>query len=406
MKRSLLMLIIAAAVTVPAHAQEPNCQKDEALKACLERFGTQWTEPEIAKTNTGVENLTSPGQSASKDFLNMLAASLLMPMNGNGVGPLALAFNVPFGPSAGHRLKLEAVLARPALSDDVKQRLSANAAAMTATEDSLSEFDDVTVSGTLDPSTLRFGRSFAPHRESYATLLAARIGPVTPTAMDDATKQKIRTFAERFAVLLNHQPQLYGSVLYRARRSVAGPNERSARLTFEIARRSLNAFYHSNKTCRSVIMAECAEKLETFAGTTIEQDPADRLMISAEYRTSEGRTVALPDTVSFTSSGAHSLVYSLAYGRDHMMKRNGRIDLAVNYESTTVSKTTDLIPTAALIDPSKAVHDRFVASATYTYKITDNMALPLTLTYASHAADLGDVDHRLNAHIGVTFKMR
>jgi hypothetical protein len=226
--------------------------------------------------------------------------------------------------------------------------------------------------------------------------------------MNDDTKQKIRMFAQRFAMLLNNQPQLYGSVLYRARRSVAGPNERSARITYEMGRRNLNRFYHDNKTCRSLTnAAECAEKLETFAGTTMNEDPADRLTISAEYRTSDGRAVALPDYgVSFTSSRAHSLVYSLAYGRDHMMNRNGRIDLAVNYEDTAVSKTTDLIPTEAIIDASKAIRDRFVASATYTYKITDNMALPLSLIYANHAAYLGDVDRRLNAHIGVTFKMR
>lgn len=387
MKRSLLLLVIAAAVTVSAHAQD-ICRNEPDLKKCVERFGDQWVEARVATTNSGVST-----QSASKDFLSTLAAALLMPMDGNGVGPLALDFNVPIGKAAKHRLQLEAVLARPDLGSDVKQRLSANAAAMTATKDSLTELDDVMVSAAIEPSTLRFGRSFAPHRERYATLLTA-LNETEPLT-DDA----IRNFAERFAMLLHNQPQFYGSLNYRARTSVAGPNERSARVTYEMGFRNLNRF-----ACRGNTK-ECAEKL--MAEPPIDKDPADRVAFSAEYRESDGRTVDLRDhNVHFHATGARSFVYSLAYGRKNMLNENGRIDLAVNYEDTTVSETTDLIPIDAALEPPQAVRDRFVASATYTYQLSNNMAIPLSLVYANHAAYLGEVDRKLNMHVGVTFKMR
>ena len=53
----------------------------------------------------------------------------------------------------------------------------------------------------------------------------------------------------------------------------------------------------------------------------------------------------------------------------------------------------------------ETVRDRFVASATYTYKINDMMSMPFSLVYANHASYLGDVDHKLNAHFGISFKM-
>jgi hypothetical protein len=88
------------------------------------------------------------------------------------------------------------------------------------------------------------------------------------------------------------------------------------------------------------------------------------------------------------------------------LTKDDRLDLAINYEDTTVSKVTDLIPTPAVVESSKAVRDRFVASVTYTYEINGQMAMPLSLIYANHATYLGEVDRRLNAHIGITFKMR
>lgn len=424
MKRSLLMFIIAVVVTVSAPAEESVCKDKETPKDCFARFGAEWArktnatsaaQTAVSRTNTGIANLTSSSQSTAKDFLSMLAAALIVPMSGDGSRPLAVDFNVPVPVFGEQRLKLQAVLARPELSPEVKQRLASNAAAMTAMKDSLSELDDVTVSGTLDPSTLRLGRSITPHRDAYQAMLDARFRTETPAAM--GTPEQLRTaaddlisdFAGKFALLLNNQPQLYGSVLYRARRNVAGPNERSARVTYEMGFRNLNRFYKRSRTCRTLTDAnatECAELLDAFAGTTAENDSADRVAMSVEYRSSNGLTVALPEyALHLDVSRAHSFVYSLAYGRNNMMIKKGRIDLAVNYEDTTVSEAADVIANEAVTGGPKAVRDRFVASATYTYMINDTMAMPLSLVYANHAAFLGDVDRRLNAHIGVTFKM-
>lgn len=424
MKRLILMLVIAATVAVQLRAQEPVCKQNEARQDCFVRFGKEWArktnaasgvQSEVAAANTGIPNAVSPAQSAAKDFLSRFAAALLMPMDGSNSMPLSLGLNVPLAVASEPRLQLQAVFTRPQPSADTKQRLSANATAMMAVNDSLSEFDDVTVSAALDPSTLRLGRSITPHRDAYQKLLDARFQEqAAAIGQQDDVRLKadalIGEFGGKFAMLLNNQPQFYGTVLYRARKNVAGPSERSARVTYEMGFRNLNRFYGSRPDCLRLTDANaggCAQALDDFAGKTIVTDSADRVALSVEYRTSGGLRVVLPEyKVDFTTSSARSFVYSIAYGRNNMVTANGRIDLAVNYEDTTVGKTTDLIPAAAVADPPKAVRDRLVASATYTYKINDRMAMPLSLTYANHAAYLGDVDRRLNAHIGLTFKVR
>lgn len=411
MKRKLGMFLAVAAVTFCTYAQDSICRKDEQPKDCFVRFGSEWAEREVSTANTGVSNLVAPLPSASNDFLSRLAAALIVPMSGDGSMPLAIASSIPIGKSGKDHLKLEAVFARPKLSSDVEQRLAANAAAMIAVKDSLSQFDDVTVSATLDRSSLGLGRGMAPHRAAYESMAAARFhadGMTTERAAASAEELRTDLFARNFAMLLNNQPQFYGSVLYRARKSVAGSNERSARVSYEHGFRNLNSFYRANGGCRGRDLddaGECARLLAAFADSP-ETDPGNRVSMSLEYRESNGVDVVLPNyAVNFNASGAHSLLYSLAYSREMALTNDDRLDLAVNYEDTTVSKVTDLIPTPAVVQSSKAVRDRFVASATYTYKINGQMAMPVSLIYANHATYLGEVDRRLNAHIGITFKM-
>ncbi|MGZ5443444.1 MAG: hypothetical protein ACXW5U_20780 [Thermoanaerobaculia bacterium] len=424
MKRKVLMFMLVAVAIPCAYAQQPDCKQGETMQDCFVRFGPEWArmtdsmslaQTEVMKTNTGITTIESPSQSAVKDFLSPFLAALIMPMSGDGSMPLALDFNVPLGTLGDKHLKLEAVFVRPELGGDLEQRLANNAAAMTAVKDTLSEFDDVTVSGSLDRSSRGMGRRMTPHRDDYVKLLDARFRTkkerLSLNDADDvrsAADALIGEFAGQFALLLSNQPQLYGSVIYRARKSVAGPTERAARVTYEMGGHNLNRFYREHADCLSpadAVVDDCAEKLAAFAGAP-ENDPGHRLAISAEYRTSDAFRVTLPDyTVDFKASSAHSLVYSLAYGRKNVMKK-GRLDVAVHYEDTTVSEVTDLIPTEAVVESRKAVRDRLVASATYTYKVNDQMAVPLSLVYANHSEHLGDVDRRLNAHIGITFKMR
>jgi hypothetical protein len=400
MKKALLTVLVAVVTAARGSAADDVCKPDD--EPC--NFAKTWIgvlHADVAGTNTGVGSLVSPTQSATKDFLSKLTASLSVPMSGSGARPLTIDYNLPL--LTGQRIKLQTTLAKPELSGDLRQRLGSNATAVKSLNDSLSELDDVSVSAALDASTRRYGRNLDPHRDAYLVMLKA--------VKDQST------FANQFAFLLNHQPQIYGSVLYHDRKDIAGPKERSARVTYEMGFSNLNDFYKRCESVTSTNAAQCAAAVQNIAGDgKSADDRADRLSMSVEYRASGGLTVALPQySVNFHAANAHTFVYSLAWGRNRMMKEGDRIDVAVNYEDTTLSEAHDVVaPSRAGAAPfadvavttHAAVRDRFVASATYTYKISSMMSMPFSLIYANHASYLGDVGRKLNAHFGISLKMQ
>ena len=446
MRTSLSVFTLVAVLAGNASAAEQRCTTSDTLRECFKKVMPSWSgdsEGRVQETmitaNTGVSSLVSPTQSTAKDFLSILAAALAVPVSGDGSRPLTLEHNRPFHLIGGveQQLKLQVVLAKPELSGELEQRLDSNTAAINSLKDSLSELDDATVSVTLDPSTVRFGRSLTPHRDWYESMLNGlalaeflkernianadvRIADIPTlsvaeieTAANAVAASMSTEFADRFSVLLNNQPQFYGSVLYHTRKDLAGPSEHSARVTYEMGFHDLNKFYNVKGCAESdgKDPADCAQKLIDFANaTTTDKDPADRVAFSLEYRRYGDLTVALPDfpSVGYRSEGGHTFVYSLAYGRNSMMNA-GRWDVAVNYEDTVAPKVTDLVPAGSKsVAPAVVAappRDRFVASATYTYKMTESMAMPFSLVYANHASFLGDVDRKLSAHFGITFKM-
>jgi hypothetical protein len=54
-------------------------------------------------------------------------------------------------------------------------------------------------------------------------------------------------------------------------------------------------------------------------------------------------------------------------------------------------------------DPKRK--DRLVGQITYEIPLTEDAVLPLTLSYANHAELLGDVDHELSAHVGLSYSI-
>ncbi|MGH9421815.1 MAG: hypothetical protein ACRD3J_17695, partial [Thermoanaerobaculia bacterium] len=54
-------------------------------------------------------------------------------------------------------------------------------------------------------------------------------------------------------------------------------------------------------------------------------------------------------------------------------------------------------------DPSKK--DQFVASLTFSQKVSDTLTMPLSIVYANHADYLPQTDKRLGVHFGVSYKV-
>jgi hypothetical protein len=55
--------------------------------------------------------------------------------------------------------------------------------------------------------------------------------------------------------------------------------------------------------------------------------------------------------------------------------------------------------------PDKARKDRLIAKLTYAQRINDKLDIPISLTYANHSDYLTNVDRKLNAHFGISYKL-
>jgi hypothetical protein len=337
MNRAALVLIFMAAG--PLMAAEEHCLPSETIRQCFHHFVPEQkasqdaavqkaasdTQKGVAAANTGITNLASPTQSASKDFLSLLSAALDQAAQGNAAKPVTLDYNQTVSIlGEQEQLKFQAILAKPDLSADLKQRLGDNAAGTKTLQDSLSYGDDVTLSATLNPATQRFGRSLNPHRQFFQSLLRVvfTLDASKPFALEqlidalgltkdakpidtpvnvlwpDAGKQTSalatieeamrafedlapRTFSQSFADLLNNQPQLYGSAIFHSLKDIAGANETSVKVTYEYGMNNLNQFYAGTSGCTPAAVATLAPRVDVRTSGEAELD-AHQLNLAAK----------------------------------------------------------------------------------------------------------------------------
>ncbi|MEA2488855.1 MAG: hypothetical protein QOH21_647 [Acidobacteriota bacterium] len=449
--RILLPLLLASSLIAAVPAQAQQCTQADTVLTCWQRFvppvpaltpaqqqtaATTATQQTVAAANTGITTLTSPADSAIKDFLTLFTASLESATLQDSGEALTFDWNpqLPILGTTG-ALKVQAVLGNAQLSAQATTSLAGNATAISDLTSSINYGDDIALSLSVNPTTERLGRSIGPNRDYFETwllhivppqgaddqaftaaLVAANMGTnqqfqslpaeqrqSTQTAVETAARAQaavrnsIRRFSVAFATLLNNQSQFHGSAIRTMRRNIVGTNEWSADLTYEWGPRNLTSFRKKfagtcgpDKIITAAIATNCAQTMETYA----QEAATDRLAFTAEYHVANQRWIDLPQySVAYSIPRARTMVYSLKYGRPLapvVNKSGGRIDLDVDFED--VSSQAD-------------VKNRLVASLTYTYKVSDTVSIPVGLVYASHEKDLPTTDEKINAHFGVLFKM-
>jgi hypothetical protein len=449
---SAIALTIILAVPVFAQQQITQCAETDTPLSCWLKYNpapqeaaaqaADTAQDTVRDANTGVSSLLSPSSTALKDFLSILSTSIESSTLATG----GQAFTFDYNPKieilgAPDALKLQAWLAKPQLNDKFVAALGTNAAALKTADDDLTSTDNVTVSATLQPTSAKFGRSIGPHREVFEAMLISLVPAsqndalvqavvtsglvsetqafstidastraATITAFENAAVQQaalrkpLAALGDTFAKLLNNQPQLYASGIYKAQKNVVGPNTFSGKLTYEMGAKNLNGFRRKyGSVCNELSVkdnataGQCVGLLNDYAGTSKLAD--DRLVFSLEYNRSNQRWISDPTLgIAFGYPRSNSLIYELKYGRTLMGNlagdTAGRIDAVVKYEDVNDDG-----------DPTKNVSSKTSGSITYTMKINDTLALPLSLVYASDPGALGDADKKLNAHFGLVYKL-
>jgi len=464
MKRKGFTLAFACLISIArvAVAQE-GCSDTDKLVDCWTRLylGPQVTDAaavaadELQKKTTGIDSFASDLSSTIKNFLPFfggLIESQTVSDNGN---TLTINLNLPFPQlGKGRTFQAQGIFRKPVLFEDVRKAFPEPVRATRAEEleKKLNDLDDASLVFSYNVVTARTGRSFEQHRNLHSAIFQAMINQIPPpqserflqqlglliqelpeitsgsqqfsSIQDEGKKALAKSLIEHsaraasehreaveklandkgldiFADLVNNQPQFYTSVGYRSRQDLVGPDQLTAKLTYEKGFFNINALRGKlGKNCLAAAASgaaapACLAPYSDWVNDNRERIKADeRISISIQYTKDDSYSFQqAADHIDLRLPTSHELVASFSYGRYLMFTKDGqntRLDISAMYEDVSN-------------DASR--RDRGVGSITLTRKINNSMSLPIGLVYANHGKFLGEVDKELSAHFGLKFNL-
>jgi hypothetical protein len=198
------------------------------------------------------------------------------------------------------------------------------------------------------------------------------------------------------AQLLNNQPQVNGTLEYRSRAAVVGANAWTGRVRWESGFANLNGYRRFCASRPELKPADCLQRYTTDRRVAGSLARADRVWAQFDWTRRNAWHVSQPgDSLRLRLNAASTYAVSAGYG--------GYVSNAAddeNRDRLDVQGKFDI----ARGDPVRR-RNRFVASADYTRHLADRSTAVLGFTYANRPEFLGDVDHRLRANLGVTYKI-
>jgi hypothetical protein len=210
---------------------------------------------------------------------------------------------------------------------------------------------------------------------------------------------------DRFANLLDNQPQLTISASERFRDPVVGGDETSFKVNYEWGMANLNGALKGRcredldtsapETLGSEILDKCLADYTRFVNENQDNlTDGEKLSFSAEYVDMNKEVFDLPQhgLSGLTLNGAKKIVIAAGWSRKFLAAREGepvRLDFVGRYEDVSD-------------DPQR--RDRGVATLTVTRKVAGT-EIPFGIVYANHGEFLGEVDKQFSAHLGIKFAL-
>ncbi|HEX2091346.1 MAG TPA: hypothetical protein VHG28_03050 [Longimicrobiaceae bacterium] len=245
--------------------------------------------------------------------------------------------------------------------------------------------------GPRDSGEMRFD-CFTPAVQDSIEASIARIAAESTRELRRSEERVRASGILRLAQLINNQPQLNGNGKYRTRRDVVGPDEWTGTARVETGFANLNGL---RRHCGGTIRPQC---LRTYVDNRAVQGSlsrGDRVWAQIDFTRRSSWGVTLPgDSVDLSLGAATAVTVSGGYGGYFGNPDDGenqdRLDLQARYDFTRG-------------DPIR--QDRFVSTLFYTRRLSDQSSALIGLTYANRPEFLGDVDRKLRANLGLTYKL-
>jgi hypothetical protein len=245
--------------------------------------------------------------------------------------------------------------------------------------------------------TLRLGQLRTDCLKASVRLQLERA--LAPAAEMQARRQQLAADAlrssgfTRISQLINNQPQLNTTVEYRSRAGVVGPEELTGKLRFEMGFANMNAL---RRHCQGTgVTPACLQAYLARPGVKRSISRGDRLWLAGDLNRRPDFDLALPsDSVRLRLGASTTMALSGGYGAYFGDPDDGesrdRLDLQVRYDFTRNDELRQ---------------DRFVSTVLYTLRLSDQSSGVFGLTWANKPEFVGDVDRKLGANLGVTYKL-
>lgn len=420
------------------------------------------TDRELQAKTVGVPVPVPGAATAISDFLPLLAGAFGVKSTSDPDGAMVLEGNLPL-PIGVHpqRARVRAVLNRPRLYQPLEELLPADTreATRTSLEETFDDFDDVALSVALNIESRTFGRSFANYTDLYGAFFqdiwteaeadlgeageaqailalqraakragqalvpgqgcsaaagtelplrciapaerrviveSLRVAAEAGRAMDRAMGERMRRGGFLlFADMINNQPQLNIQGEARLRQAFVGPDEYSVTGRFEMGFVNVNRLRGTCRAAQRAVDLACLDDYVRQPGIKGSLARGDRVWLSAKWtsRQEVAETLAAQG-IALTLAGSSAVEIAGGLGRyvavDEQGIETGRVDLAAEYVATTDDAVR---------------HDRFLASLSYTHRVSDNASLLFGLAYASRPEFLTDVDRKVSANLGLRYRL-
>jgi len=228
---------------------------------------------------------------------------------------------------------------------------------------------------------------------------------------------------DRLPLLVANQPQLVGSLIYRDRNEMVGPNTLGGEVKLEWGSFNLNRILRQyeredkrdsklgDQGFDNVLLARAVH-----AVLESEKDHAPlRFSMSIKYMERDDYNPELAYAVTTADGGSDgeatemkTASLSMAGSDEWCAKAQvsrymlGQVQQLVD---ATAIPRIDLSAEYVDVSDDPMRQDRFVLTATYAYPLTATATLPVSLVYANHSEFLGDPDEKLSAHFGLSYKI-
>jgi hypothetical protein len=205
------------------------------------------------------------------------------------------------------------------------------------------------------------------------------------------------------AMLVNNQPQLNATVAYRYRDDLAGPDEVTGSLRFEVGGYNVNTLRKQCPRSRGVDLDRdtpfkaCARTALTNMSTRLADalGRGQRFVLEVDLNRRARYDVVLADEgIALADDRSLELDASLGYGQYFGRLAGGtrrpRIDAELSYEHQLEGELRN---------------DRLVAKVAFAHPLTDQLGTVLGAIWANKPEYVGDVQRRLSATLGLTYKL-